>query len=244
MGKPSTVTARGLRLGHALIIGLYSTAAILLVLWFLIGWRVKAIAVGGCTLVKNETVAESASFLFGKHMYGFSEKALEKAIKDSSPYIRAVTLHRRPPSRLEVEITEHRPVGFTTENGKAAVISDRLEVVFDSVSEEEALSVAPCRLILPQGDVLTYPEQTKARLLAAMDALFSSPFGKELTVLDLCDFYDISAELEGGLLLSLGSDIDLAARLRYVPRALEQLAGRRGTVYVTSSGAVSFVPAD
>lgn len=244
MRKQTTVTAKGLRRKHALIIAAYILVSLSLVLWFLIGWRVKTVTVTGCTIFKPETVSEHTKDVIGKHIFGFDKNQLVSAVENSSPYIEKVTLHRRLPNRIEVRISEYVPAGFAEQNGKMTVISTNLSVLFDALSAEEAARIVPCKIILPDTEAfLSYPDEAFFALQTALDAIFHSPFAERLLLLDLSDLFSIRAELSGNVTLFLGSDEGLSAKLAAAARAVAYIGDTAGTVYVTEKGEASFVPA-
>lgn len=250
MRKSSTVTEKGLRRKHPCIIVLYTLCSLLLVSWFLIGWRVRTITVTGCQRLSPETMAQKADGVLGRHIYGFDGKALASSLRESSPFIEKVTLRRRLPNRLEIAVTEYVLVGYTEKDGEFLILSPSLLLLGEAPSAEEAARIVPRRIILPErenDEEPYYSDQTADRIRAALEAVLSSSAAGELSLVDLSDLFAIRAESAKGTSISLGSDRDLRKKLEAAARVLSFLESEErsplGTVYVTEEGAASFVPA-
>ena len=249
--RAAAVTGRSLRRRNALIVFLFCAVTALLVILFLSGCRIQTVVVENASAVSEQSVLEAAGIKAGRHQYAIDKSEIAADIKAISPYIKSVTVKRRLPAELHIVVEEYEPLYYTEYNGAYWILSDSLLVLEVFPEEASAAQKAVTHLILPEikacevGKTLTFTDESDAAAARECLTTFQSfSFEEPLSLLDVSEKFNITADIANKYKLIYGNSERLAEKIEFSLRAVQYLSenmyGASGTIYAAKPGEASF----
>ena len=247
-GAPSE---KNLRRRNFMIVFLFTAAALILAVWFLFGWRIRAVSVENNVIVSDEAILDATGVRVGRHVFSVSKKKVAETVASLSPYVKSVTVRRTLSGTLRIAVSEYDAVYYVEQEDGYLLLSDSLMVLEKTDDIADCLAKAEIRLSLSGikkaeiGKTLTFTS-TDARTAtrATLRTIAASPLAGEITSLDLSNRFAIKAEISDRYLLLLGSAEALADKLSLCADTLryldENMRGVTGTLYAAIPGEVSF----
>lgn len=144
---------------------------------------------------------------------------------ESVPWVRAATVKRIWPNRLQVRLEEYRPQALWAENGGTGETANGMVDSFGDVFDADAGDADARNLPSLRG-----PEGSSHRMLAMLTALqpLFSPMKARIEALELSGRGSWRAELDTGVQIELGrgSDDEVATRTRLFVATLPEVRSR------------------
>ena len=250
MAKPERKRRRRLRKGLSFFWAVLSVivAASAVILATTIFFKTGDIIVTGTLKLDHAAVIEASGLKTGGNLFlTKTDKAVEN-IKELFPYAQSVSIKRRLPDTLVIEIDEAAPVAHIEHEGKVWLLSHTGKLL-------EAVDYAAAQGFAVNGCVLDSPEEgesigtainadSSARsLVKLMEALWSEDALGLVNGIDVSKSYEIVFRYDGRFDVNIGTLDDLEYKIDYFLGIVESLSGSdRGTIDVSSSPG-RFIPA-
>lgn len=221
---------------------------IFLVLSRTILFNIREYVVVGNSVYSADRILEAGNLRIGRNMYGINLEKTADKIKESLIYTEEVTLRRKLPDKLIVEVTEAEAAACCEyEGSRYAVITRNGRYL-----ETEQLG-ARAGLILVKGMELTnvalgedfesQDESKKTILLNLLESIHDTCDGK-ITAIDITDRTNIFMIYDGRIAVDFGSSLDYEYKLLYITTLIEEnlTPDAEGTiVYHSSAAGASFI---
>ena len=257
------MSAASLRFRNFLIAFCFVAAALGLSAYFLFMCRVETVLVKNTVTVPQPVIMDAANVKAGRHLFAISRAKIERAIIDSSPYVKSVTLERKLPSTLHICIEDYKTAYYIEHKGEYYLLSDKLFVI-EKTTPEDALDLGAAPLMLPELKEYKKPEdenepfeevhlretlafKVKTDLAwceKLLDAIADTDFADMITSVDLADPFDLTVIVSEKYTLHLGNEKNFAAKLARCENAIhyltENMYGVRGIIHATDNAPVTF----
>lgn len=234
----------------------YLMLAIICIIIFLILSRtilfnIREYEVIGNSVYSADRILEAGGLRIGRNMYGINlEKTAEK-IKDSLIYTEQVTLRRKLPDKMIVEVTEAEAAACCEYEGSRYAVITRA----GRYLETEQLG-ARAGLTLVTGMELTnvalgedfesHDEAKKTILLNLLESIHDTCEGK-ITSIDMTDRTNIVLVYDNRITVDFGSSLDYEYKLLYITTLIEEnlTSDAEGKIiYHSSAAGASFIEKD
>lgn len=200
-------------------------------------FRVKTITVSGKTPYTETEIISVSGTAVGKNLVTADAEAIADNIKAGLPYVFDVTVTKKLPGTLILEVTKAtEDYAVYLEDTKAYLLLDKeLNILKTAAECPKDATVIRCAAPVSQkeGDPLAFAEvdgksgkeQTEDTLLAALNSIIDSAKAEKLshiTLIDLRDSADAVLVYDGRILLQLGSLYDIPSKIGLAAKSLAQ----------------------
>ncbi len=103
--------------------------ALFLTITFTVFFKVREINIEGLNRYTYEELVDVLPFEADQNLYSFSTEDIERILLKEFPYISEVSVTRRIPSRLNINVIETTPVMYIESHGDIYLLSDKLHVL-------------------------------------------------------------------------------------------------------------------
>ncbi len=195
------------------------------VLVFSLFFKINTISVIGENIYSDKMVSEKSGVEFGTNLFRVNEKEISEKLSKELPFIKSVTLERKLPDTLVINIQSTKEVAAVASNG-AFVLIDETGKVLDknaSILRENVAVVTNVKLEnATEGEQITLTKQEKTdALLTLLEALKKS--GLELlTEINLKNINDIKIRYDDRITFEVGSLTNIDTKLARGVAALEK----------------------
>lgn len=213
---------RGNRTLHYIFIIMFLFAAGL-TLSLTVFFQISSVTAVGTDKYPPDDIVAASGIQEGDNMFRVDTAAAVSNILDKFPYIESVTVRRKLPHSIQLELTQCVPAGAVADGG------DYLIITRDGKALERGLVFIPEGVPVIKGlktggakpgDMLGPEAEDALRMLDYLfDAVAETGFG-EITNVDLTDPYNMKIVYENRLLLNLGTESELPAKLNFVKEAI------------------------
>ncbi len=195
------------------------------VLVFSVFFKINTVTVQGEQVYSDKMVVEKSGIQIGKNLFRVSEKALSEKLSKELPYIKSVSLERKLPDTLIINVEATREVAAVVSNS-VYVLLDETGKVLDkdaSVLRENVAIVNNVKLKeKEEGEqVLLTNEKKTETLITLLGVLKKSGF-ELLTEIDLKNINDIKIKYDDRITFEVGSLTNIETKLARGKAALEK----------------------
>ena len=217
--------------------------AVAVSVWFLLACRVKTVLIENNAAVAQPTILDAANVKSGRHLYALSEAKIERRIKESSSYVKSITLKRELPSTLRILVEEYDLSYYIEYEGHWYLLTSELFILEETTPEDATekgaapLSVLPVKAPQTPKDEPDAPKlltpmetlafQTKSDLAwsqTLLAAIHKTSFADRITEVDLSDPFSIKLVVSGKYPVLLGNEKDFEKKLARTENALAYLS--------------------
>lgn len=197
-----------------------------LVLSLTVFFRVEEVVVVGTDQYDHADIIAASQIVVGENLFR-TEKAsqIEQRLVEQFPYIQSVQIHRKMPPKIELQITQAEPEAAMIEGEDVLLLGLNGKVL------ERGILLIPDTLPLVKGidtggagpgQTLGPEAQEKLVMLRyLLDAVEKSDF-YPITNVDLSDRLNIRIIYENRMVLELGSESELVAKLQRIKETLDR----------------------
>ena len=190
-------------------------------------FKVETVSVTGADKYPPEELARESGIVLGENMFRVDYNGARERLLKSHPYLETVELRLRPPHDIIIEVTQSVPAGAIAEGENSVMITRNGKVL------ERGLLFIPDGIPLitgintsgvQPGELLGESSADALRMLGYLfDSVEATGFGMPTNV-NLTDIYNMQIVHENRLLLNLGTESELEAKLDFVKNMIaEQL---------------------
>ena len=217
---------------------------------FTVFFKISTVSVSGTERYAAEEIAAVAGIEPGEPLYSFGSANAEERIKGAFPYIREVSVTRRIPSSVAVEVTEETPVFVFTVANDSYIVSDSFKVLervsADSVPgglvKVNAGQVAECMV----GSEIAFVE---TKLLDSLKMLWRTLGNysqcEYVDYIDAANRFDIYFGFKERIRVYLGDTRECEAKIRFFVKIMEHIYDEQsGTLDISDKKEATFAPYD
>ncbi len=196
-----------------------------IVLVFSLFFRINTITVSGDKVYSDKMVIENSGIVTGKNLFRIKEKRVSEKLSEELPYIKEITIERKLPDTLIINVTATREVAAVT-TAKGFVLLDETGKVLDkngSILKENVAVIKGVKLNeCEEGAMVSFTDEKKTEtLLELLDAIKKS--GLELlTEINLKNINDIKIKYDDRITFEVGSMTNIETKLARGVAALEK----------------------
>lgn len=196
-----------------------------IVLVFSLFFRINTITISGDRVYSDKMVVENSGIVTGKNLFRVNEKRVSEKLSKELPYIKEITIERKLPDTLIINVTATREVAAVT-TAKGFVLLDETGKVLDkngSILKENVAVVKGVKLSeYEEGAKVSFTNEKKTEaLLVLLDAIEKS--GLELlTEINLKNINDIKIKYDDRITFEVGSLTNIETKLARGMAALEK----------------------
>lgn len=234
---------RGAKIGGLIILLIITVFALMLTPYFHIKW----FDITGNEKVTNEQIIQTANLQYNTNLFKVNLKNAESAIS-KIPYINTVTVRRKLPDGIRVQVTECVPVAYMPfgtayvmidENGKLLETVDKLENG-PALPVVNGITVDNFQLGMSLSE--TNPNEAKA-LKSLLEKLREYELYDRVSAFDISNSDNLSFVFDQHKKVVVGDSYRLDYKLMMLKAAIEQLApSEAGTIDLTIEGKAVFTP--
>jgi hypothetical protein len=198
-------------------------AAIILSLTVL--FEVEAVSVTGADKYPPEELARESGIAIGENMFRVDYNGAKERLKKNYPWLETVEIRLMPPHEIRIEVTQSVAAGAIAEGENAVMITRGGKVL------ERGLLYLPGNIPLitgidtagtQPGENLGEAAADALRMLGYLfDSVEATGFGMPTNV-NLSDIYNMQIIHENRLLLNLGTESDLEAKLNFLKNMITE----------------------
>ena len=180
-------------------------------------FKVETITVSGDTRYSEEEVIAASGIEIGQNIFTVSKTHIQKSITAACPYVESVELVRHLPGDLEIKVSESSEV-YACINSMGQITM----VNADGLVLEQCASLPQYTCLLLGSDYSSYPTgeylpeehvSTFLTLDKLLKALEESGISGDVGYVNLSDPLDIRVMVKERILLLVGSEYELSAKL-------------------------------
>lgn len=170
-------------------------------------FNISEITVTGDKVYSAEDITEKSGVNVGDNLIFISKKKINERVTTELPYVGAVKVKRRLPTKLELIITKTDAVYAVIENGYYTLIDETGKVL-----EKDLEYIGENIILLNMGEITSAELGTQIcgesdiyleKLVSVRNAYKESGIDG-ITAIDLSDIYDIKLTYQGRIILELG----------------------------------------
>ena len=224
--------------------------AILYVLSRTVFFKVENYEITGNSRYTEAEILAAGGLTDSENLYNIDLSATEKKIKSTLIYIDDVSVSRKIPDTIEIEVTEADEFACCQyEGNRYAIISrnGRLLQTEQADADESLLQIYGLDLIdVSLGDEFTSSDENKKSIIMNLLDVIDELCPDMIDYIDITDRTDITMSYDGGrIIIDFGSSLDYEYKMRYLITIIQQSLDSDASgelIYISSSSGVSFIP--
>ena len=170
-------------------------------------FNISEISVTGDKVYSAEDVTEKCGINIGDNLIFVSKKKINERITTELPYVGAVKVKRRLPTKLELIITKTDATYAVVENGYYTLLDENgkvLEKDLEYIGENIILLNIGEIKSTELGKIICCESDTYLEKLVSVRKAYEESGIDGITAIDLSDIYDIKLTYQGRIILELG----------------------------------------
>ena len=195
------------------------------VLVFSLFFRINNITVSGDRVYSDKMVVEKSEIVSGKNLFRVNEKRVSEKLSKELPYIKEITIERKLPDTLIINVTATREVATVT-TAKGFVLLDETGKVLDknaSILKENVAVIKGVKLKeYEEGAMVSFTDAKKTETLLELLGAIKKSGLELLTEIDLKNINDIKIKYDDRITFEVGSLTNIETKLARGVAALEK----------------------
>lgn len=196
-----------------------------IVLVFSLFFRINTITVSGDRVYSDKMVVEKSEIVSGKNLFRVNEKSVSEKLSKELPYIKEITIERKLPDTLIINVTATREAAAVT-TAKGFVLIDETGKILDknaSILKENVAVIKGVKLKeYEEGAMVCFTDEKKTETLLALLGAIKKSGLELLTEIDLKNINDIKIKYDDRITFEVGSLTNIETKLARGVAALEK----------------------
>ncbi len=196
-----------------------------LVLVFSLFFKINTITISGDKVYSDKMVTEKSGVAIGENLFKIKGEKLTEILSRELPYIREVTVERKLPDTLIINIKAAKEVGAIT-TSKGFVLLDETGKVLDknaSILKENVAVINNVKLKeYVEGEKVVLTDEKKTETLIKLFEAIKNADMQLLTEIDLKNINDIKIKYDDRITFAVGSLTNIETKLARGVAALEK----------------------
>lgn len=216
-------------------------------------FKVDTISVSGTTQYGSEEVIAASGVEAGDNLFLLNKYEIADAIRAQLPYVSSISISRKFPDTLMIEVTDGTLGGIIEQNGACWIISSTGKILDSREETGNGMQIRGIVLKEPKVGADAAAEEGYERRMVQLRALLNALEEKGILqgckALDFSESGVISMEYADRFTVKLSYDMDFVSVLTKVNAVIEQLEGegdlRPGvidTTTLTDEAKIHFIP--
>ncbi len=196
-----------------------------LVLVFSLFFKINTITISGDKVYSDKMVTEKSGIAIGENLFKVDEEKLTEILSKELPYIKEVTIERKLPDTLIINVEAAKEVGAIT-TSKGFVLLDETGKVLDknaSILKENVAVINNVKLKeYVEGEKVVLTDEKKTYALIKLFEAIGNADMQLLTEIDLKNINDIKIKYDDRITFAVGSLTNIETKLARGVAALEK----------------------
>lgn len=233
---------------YALAIIFSSVIILILCMTCFFNYTAQNVKINGVTLYTNEQILVIGGVSERANLVRTDTDIIEKRLTENLVYIDDVTVKKKYPSGLEINVTEAKKAADIEYNGKYYVLSKSgkiLEAANDKRSKGIMLIKGVDLKSVTPGDQLEATDVMKTKIITNFVQLTDELKFEKIKEVDLSDRTNITFNYDGRIKVYIGSSVDMDYKLKYIKAVIDDRLtdNYRGTLrYNGVNSGISAIP--
>lgn len=196
-----------------------------LVLVFSLFFKINTITISGDRVYSDKMVVEKSGIEIGENLFKINEEKLSQKLSNDLPYIKGVTIERKLPDTIIINIEAAKEIGAIATN-KGFVLLDETGKVLDknaSILKENVSVINNVKLKeYVEGEKVVLTDEKKTETLLKLFEAIRKADMQLLTEIDLKNINDIKIKYDDRITFEVGSLTNIETKLARGIAALEK----------------------
>ncbi|MDO5783476.1 MAG: FtsQ-type POTRA domain-containing protein [Eubacteriales bacterium] len=187
-------------------------------------FRVSTIRVAGDTRYTQEELIASSGVREGDNMFFLDSGRIADTLYDEYPYLETVTLHRRLPSTLQIEVSERTPA-LSIESGNDYLLMDMSGKIVEKTSAEAADTVVVTGVDtsgIEVGNTIGEKQEKLLTVLNLMELMTQYELNTEIKSIDIQKAYDVRVQYADRYTILFGNLSELEHKIQFLQAILRE----------------------
>lgn len=213
-------------------------------------FNIETITVTGNQLHPSDAIIEESGIAQGDNLFRINIEKAEKKLIDAFGDIDSVTISRKFPNELLIEVTDAVAVYYLPDEAGYTVLSAGGRILAQNVPQEQADSGIIVKGIdgsgMKLGNYIDKEADEKFKLLEEIDAAIKTADLTDITYIDLANSVELAVCYQNRLIIELGSVSELNYKLNFARNIIETKLEESdsGVIDATKEGKIHFLPGD
>ena len=212
-------------------------------------FKISDIQVTGNVIYSSQEILEVAGIAPGDNLFLINKRAIEESILENRGFVDTVTISRKLPYSVELNIRESQLLAYVELEGAYYIINRKCEILSktDAAGAAGHIEIVGVQPLSPRvGELLTLgvSESAKEDYLAdVMEMMLQKEMYKYVSRIDASNISSLKFNYRGNLVIDLGKNEELARKFDMLESILADLAENdRGTISLAKVGEGHFIP--
>ncbi len=212
-------------------------------------FKISDIQVTGNVIYSSQEILEVAGIAPGDNLFLINKRAIEESILENRGFVDTVTISRKLPDSVELNIRESQLLAYVELEGAYYIINRKCEILSktDAAGAAGHIEIVGVQPLSPRvGELLTLgvSESAKEDYLAdVMEMMLQKEMYKYVSRIDASNISSLKFNYRGNLVIDLGKNEELARKFDMLESILADLAENdRGTISLAKVGEGHFIP--
>lgn len=187
-------------------------------------FRVSTIEVLGDTRYTQDELISTSGVQQGDNMFFLDAGRVAQKLYDEYPYLETVTLHRKLPSTLQIEVSDRTPV-LSIESGNDYLLMDMSGKIVEKVSTEAEDTVIVTGVDtkeLEVGGAVGDKQEKLLTVLNLMELMTQYELNAEVKSIDIHKAYDVRIQYADRYTILLGNLDELEHKIQFLQAILRE----------------------
>ena len=196
-----------------------------LILVFSLFFKINTVTVSGDKVYSDKMVTDKSGIEIGENLFKINETKLSEKLSKELPYIKSITIERKLPDTIIINVTAAKEVAAITTN-KGFVLLDEAGKVLDknaSILKENVAVINNVKLKeYVEGEKVVLTDEKKTEALIKLFEAIKNADMQLLTEIDLKNINDIKIKYDDRITFEVGSLTNIETKLARGVAALEK----------------------
>lgn len=187
-------------------------------------FRVSTIEIAGDTQYTQDELVAASGVQQGDNMFLLDTGRIAQKLYEEYPYLETVTLRRRLPSTLQIEVSDRTPV-LSVESGDAYLLMDMSGKIVDKTSSEAKDMVVVTggdAGDLAIGDTVGEDQEKLLTVLNLMELMTQYELNTEVKSIDIEKAYDVRVQYADRYTILFGNLSELEHKIQFLQAILRE----------------------
>lgn len=187
-------------------------------------FRVSTIEITGDTRYTQDELVAASGVQQGDNMFFLDTGRIAQKLYEEYPYLETVTLRRRLPSTLQIEVSDRTPV-LSVESGDTYLLMDMSGKIVDETSSEATDMVAVTGADagdLSVGDTVGEEQEKLLTVLNLMELMTQYELNTEIKSIDIEKAYDVRVQYADQYTILFGNLSELEHKIQFLQAILRE----------------------
>ncbi len=228
----------------ALVVTVLLVAAVGTVLSLTVFFKIKSIDVYGETRYSSKEIIKVADVQLESNLVRLDSGLISEKIEQELPYIEEVKIKKKLPTTLEFNIVAAKVAGYIASDDSYYIVSTEGKLLEKTADKPEKIAEIN-GITLEKPAVSQYIDGENIKYVKKIYEAFGEGMSSKITSLSVGDRIDLSFVYDNRVTIKLGSESDLAEKLKFVVKIISDpdkiSEDDMGIIYAGNAKKISFL---